>query len=131
MSEERGAGETLAAAARAALRPLAGLTAIHDGPPLQAASPYAIVEAGIEFDWSHKSGAGRDVRLTITLRDQGERPARLHRLATGVQAALDGFGPELEGWRLVTLAFVRSMIVAETAGRWAARLDYRARMLAD
>ena len=35
-----------------------------------------------------------------------------------------------DGWQLVTLVFVRSMTVAEGAGRWAITLDYRARMLA-
>jgi hypothetical protein len=37
-------------------------------------APYAIVETGPEIDWSHKSGAGRELRLAVTLRDKGERP---------------------------------------------------------
>ena len=124
------AGATLTAAVMAALRELGGLTGVHEAMPLQAAAPYAIVEAGLEADWGHKSGLGREVRVRVTLRDQGERPTRLRGLAPEAAAALDGIGPELDGWRLVTLNFVRSMIVAEKAGRWAMTLDYRARMLA-
>ena len=97
--------------------------------PLQAAAPYATVAAGLETDWGHKSGSGRELRLTVTLRDQGERPARLRALAAEAQAALDGLAMS-DGWQLVTLVFVRSMTVAEGAGRWAITLDYRARMLA-
>jgi len=125
------AGAAVIAAAMAALREIGGLTGIHEAMPLQAASPYATIEAGLESDWSHKSGSGRETRLTVTLRDQGERPTRLRGLAAEVAAALEEIGPELEGWRLVTLNFVRSMTVAESAGRWALTIDYRARMLAD
>lgn len=124
------AGAALIAAAMAALRDIGGLTGIHEAMPLQAAPPYATVEAGLESDWSHKSGSGRETRLTVTLRDQGERPTRLRGLAAEVASALEGLGPELEGWRLVTLNFVRGMTTAESAGRWALTIDYRARMLA-
>jgi hypothetical protein len=99
--------------------------------PVQASPPYAIVAAGLETDWGHKSGTGRELRLTITLSDRGERPDRLRALAEQAQLALEALGPELDGWRLVTLVLVRSMTVAESPGRWLVTLDYRARMLAE
>lgn len=123
------ASQSLVAAARDALGQVAGLTGIHEAMPLQAAPPHAIVEAGLESDWSHKSGAGRELRLTVSLRDEGERPARLRTLAAEAEAALDGLSTE-GGWQLVTLAFVRGMTVPEKPGRWLLTLDYRARMLA-
>lgn len=129
--EHKGAGEALAAAAIAALRQIAGLTGIYEGAPVQAAIPFAIVDAGAELDWSHKTGIGREVRLAVTLRDQAERPTRLRGLAAETEGAIEGLGAELEGWRLVTLRFVRSRLVCEAVGRWAAVLDYRARLLAD
>ena len=129
MSDEaKGAGEALVAAARAALAALAGLNHVYDGQPLQSAPPYATVEAVREADWGHKSGGGREVRLTVMLRDRGERPARLTALAGQAQAALAGL-VAVEGWQLVTLVLVRSMTAAEGAGKWATLLDYRARML--
>jgi hypothetical protein len=122
------AGEALVAAALDALRQVAGLTGVHEAMPVQAAAPYATVEAGLEMDWGHKSGAGRELRLTVTLRDAGERAMRLRALAAQAQAALDGLviGP---GWQLVTLSLVRSMTLPESPGRWLLTLDYRARML--
>jgi Protein of unknown function (DUF3168) len=128
-AEATGAGAALAGAARAALATLASLNHVYDGPPLQAVCPYAVVEAGLERDWGHKSGAGREVQLAVTLRDQSERPERLRALAAAAQAALDGLVAG-DGWQLVTLVFVRSIMAPEKAGQWLLTLDYRARMLA-
>jgi hypothetical protein len=122
------AAEALVAAALDALREVTGLTGVHEAMPLQAALPHATVETGLESDWGHKSGAGRELRLIVTLRDAGERPARLRLLAADAQAALDGLAAG-GGWQLVTLILVRSMIVPESPGRWLLTLDYRARML--
>ena len=125
------ASQVLIAAASDPLRTIAGLTGVHEAMPLQAALPYATIEAGLENDWGHKSGAGRELRLSLVLRDGGERPDRLRALGTAAQAAIEAVDPALAGWRLVTLVLVRAMTVAEGPGRWILTLDYRARMLAD
>lgn len=123
------AGTALAEAAMAALKDLAGLTGAFEGRPVQAAFPYALVEAGPELDWSHKSGTGREVRLALVLRDGGERPARLRDLAVQAEAAVEALAGELAGWRLVSLRFMRGRLIAEAKGEWAAVSEYRARML--
>ena len=123
------AGEALIAAAAAALGEVAGLNGVYDGPPLQAAFPYAVVDAGSESDWSHKSGEGRDLRLAVTIRDQGERPARLRALMRAAEAAIGGLESELDGWRLVTMVFLRSQMLRSNDATWTAALDYRARLL--
>ena len=125
------ASQALIAAASDALRAIAGLTGVHEAMPVQAALPYVTIEAGLESDWGHKSGAGRELRLSLVLRDGGERPDRLRALGTAAQAAIEAIDPALAGWRLVTLVLVRAMTVAEGPGRWILTLDYRARMLAD
>ncbi|HEU0133510.1 MAG TPA: DUF3168 domain-containing protein [Allosphingosinicella sp.] len=127
-----GAGAALRSAAIAALEAL-GLGGVYPGPPLQAAFPYAVVEIGPESDWGHKSGRGRELRLAVILRDSGERPERAQALADLAEAAI-GAGLDVAGWRLVTLALIRSRIVAEGRGGkagWAAAIEFRARMLAD
>ncbi|HYJ52658.1 MAG TPA: DUF3168 domain-containing protein [Allosphingosinicella sp.] len=122
------ASGALIAAAIAALRDVPGLTGVHEESPFRAAIPSATVAAGLETDWSHKSGAGRELRLSILLRDEGESPAQLRALCGAVQAVLDGL-ETADGWSLVTLIFVRSMIAAQAPGKWSAAIDYRARML--
>lgn len=127
-----GAGATLQAAAIEALAAL-DLGAVYPGPPLQAAFPHAVVECGAESDWGHKNGRGRELRLSVTLRDRGERPDRARAFAEVAEAAIEA-GLEVEGWYLVTLVMVRRRTVAEGRGGgagWAVAIDYRARMLAE
>jgi hypothetical protein len=124
-----GAGQVLAEAAIAALRGVEGLNGVYDGPPLTAAFPYAIVEAGPESDWSHKSGEGRELRLSILVRDKGERPARLRELVAAIEGVIVAIGGELSGWRLINLVFVREAMLRETGAAWSAAIDYRARLL--
>jgi len=125
-----GAGAALSAAAIEALAALE-LGGVYPGPPLQAAFPYAVVECGAETDWGHKSGAGRELRLAVTLRDSGERPDRAQAFADVAEAAIAA-GLDVEGWRLVSLALARRRTVAEGRGAgWAVAIDYRARMLAE
>ena len=124
-----GAGQALVEAALAALRTVDGLNAVYDGPPLTATAPYAVVEAGPESDWSHKSGEGRELRLSILVRDKGERPTRLRALVAAIEAAMVGIGPDLAGWRLVNLVFVRGSMLRSNDAAWGAAIDYRARLL--
>lgn len=127
------AAAALDAAAGAALRTIDGL-GVFDGAPVQAAVPYALVEAGPETDWGHKSGQGRELRLAVTIRDAGEsggeRAVRLRRLMEGAESALAGIGPALDGWRIVTLRFIRGRVVKDAKkGTWAGVIEHRARLL--
>jgi hypothetical protein len=125
------AGEALQAAAVTVLAAVEGIGRVYDAPPIQSALPYALVAIDGETDWSHKSGAGREVRLAATVYDKGERPVRLRRLAREAEAALAGIGPGLDSWRLVSLVFVRARIVGTAKSSWAAVIEHRARLLAD
>ena len=126
-----GASAALLERAAAALAGIAGL-AVYRGPPVQAAAPYALVATGPERDWSWKGGGGRELRLAVTLHDRGESPARLLRIAAAAEAALAGIGGEADGWRAVSLAFVRSELVPPRRGApdglWARMLEYRVRV---
>jgi hypothetical protein len=124
------AGEALVNAAAARLAGVAELTGVFDARPWQAAHPYATVDAGAETDWSHKTGAGREVRLAITIRDKGERPERPRRLIAAAENAMAGLAGEAGGWRIVSLVFLRSRIVADGRDGWIGAIDYRVRMLA-
>lgn len=119
----------LEAAAMAALGTVAELGAVYNGPPVQAAVPYALVEAGPEADWGHKSGVGRELRLAVTIRDEGERPARLRRLISEVEIALAGLSA-VSGWQLVTMRFMSSRVVKDRQGGWVGLIEFKARMLA-
>ena len=121
------AGGALQASLAAMLGGIDGLTGVFDGPPARSPFPYVVIDAGTESDWSHKSGAGREVSVAITVWD--EQPARLHSFADAVEAGVETLAPPA-GWELVTLRLVRRRMVRDVAGPWAAAIDYRARLLA-
>jgi len=121
------AGGSLQAAIVAALTALPELSGVFDGPPARAAYPYAALDATTESDWGHKSGAGREVLVAITIWD--DEPARLDGLADQIEQMLVAPG-ETDGWQLVTMRLLRRRVVRDVAGPWAAAIDFRARMLA-
>ncbi|NIJ21622.1 hypothetical protein FHS95_003325 [Sphingomonas naasensis] len=126
--------EVLATALAQALRTHAPLgvaiNGVFDAPPARAVRPYAVVEEAVLTDWSTKDMAGREGRLTIALFDLGERTSRLRALTGEVSAALAAVPRDLgEGWRIVSLDFVRSRVVREGEARTAAIIEFRVRVL--
>ena len=124
-----GAGQALVEAALAALARGRGPERGLRRAAADRAFPYATVEAGPENDWSHKSGEGRELRLAILARDKGESPRRLRDIAARIEAAAAGIGPELAGWRLVNLVFLRGSMLRSPDAAWTAAIEYRARLL--
>ena len=121
------AGGALQAALASALAAQPQLTGIYDGPPARASFPYAVIDAGSESDWSHKSGGGREVLVALTVWD--EEPVRLAELADSIEALADAIG-QVVGWQLVTMQLLRRRTVRDVAGPWATAIDFRARLLA-
>lgn len=119
---------TVQRALMAALQGLA-VTAIYDGPPPDAAYPYAAISDGSTSDWSHKTGRGREHRLSIAIWDDGAVPARLHGLLADAEDAIEAMPRDIDGQRIASLVFLRSRVVRDPAGPWAGRLDYRVRTL--
>ena len=110
---------------------LADLTGVYDGPPPRAAFPYAAIGDGLVTDWSTKTEQGREIRFAVTLWDDGEAPARLHRLTGAVEAAMATLPHTLEGGRIVSLMFLRTLIARDAAGPWAGLVEHRIRILQD
>ena len=108
----------------------AQLTGIYDGPPPRAAFPYLSVADGLVTDWSTKTEAGREIRLALTLWDDGEEASRLHTLMGHVEDAVAAMARDLPGWRVASNVFLRSLVVRDAAGPWAGLVDFRVRVLA-
>jgi Protein of unknown function (DUF3168) len=106
------------------------LTGVYDGPPPRAGFPYILVGDGVSSDWSTKTAIGREIRLALTVWDDGEEATRLHTLIGHVEDAIAGVARDVPGWRVASLVFLRSMIVRDAAGPWAGLVEYRIRVLA-
>ena len=127
----KGAGEALLAAASAALEAVEGIGRVCDAPPLTTAAPHALVEIDSESDWSHKSGAGRELRIAATLSGEGERPLRMRAAAAAAEAALGALDRNLGAWRLVTMRHLRTRELRRPKGGWATVIEFRARLLGE
>ena len=121
------AGAALQEGLAQALLALGVLDGVYDGPPARAAYPYVAIDAGSEADWSHKSGTGREIALSLTLWDA--RADGLQDLADAVEGCVTS-GLVVAGWQLVNSQLVRRRTVRDVAGPWAVAIDFRVRMLA-
>ena len=124
------AGTELRAALDAALAELALAGGLHAAEPERAPYPHGWIDAGPETDWGHKSGAGREVRLAMTIADVAPSPVRLHALMDAAEEELAGFAGPVAGWRLVSLHLLRTRAVRDAKGVWKGVIEFRARLLA-
>lgn len=127
-----GAYEAVQAALLSALSAapeLAALTGIYDGPPPRAAFPYASFSSTAANDWSTTTEQGRELRLAITLWDDGERAARLLQLVAALEQVVAGLPRQLDGWRIVSLVLARTLIARNPQGPWAGLVEHRLRLL--
>lgn len=100
------------------------------GPPLRATPPWIEVEPLQWADWSVKDAAGRELRLGLWVRDEGDDPARVSDLVDAVDAALARLPRHLPGWMLGGAQMIRVRMLREPRG-WAGLVEHRLRMLAD
>jgi len=105
------------------------ISGIFDGPPARAKFPYIALTTGASLDWSHKGGVGRELSLALTIYDDGETAARVHRLMALVEEALEAGLEDPEGWQIVTFDFRRTRILRRAAGPWSGLVEYRAKVL--
>lgn len=106
------------------------ISGIYDGPPPKAAFPYISVGSFMASDWGMKDRIGREIRLALTMWDNGEEPARLHRLIGEVETVLTELPRDVSGWQIASNVFLRSFIARDPAGPWAGMVEQRVRLLA-
>lgn len=128
------AAVVLAEAIRVALSahsPLAeGLAGIFDAPPVRAATPHAVIGEALLSDWGTKDMPGREARVSVSLHDAGESPARLRRLSGELETAVAGMPRAIGGgWELASRVLLRARIERKGEGRWIATSEWRLRML--
>lgn len=109
---------------------------IYDGAPVQASEPYVVVADCAGVDWGAKGVDGRELRLSIALYDKGDTSAMIAAMLGRVEAAMRGIDGVADGWRIVTMRFVRSRVARSVAsqrrnGGWQGVVDYRARVVSD
>jgi hypothetical protein len=129
------ASQAIQKAAVAALQvwaPLSGaVSGIYDGPPPRAVFPFVSIGSGASSDWSTKTARGRELRVALTVWDDGEEPARLSALMHEAELAIAQISGAHDGWRIASNAFLRSLVARDAAGPWAGLIEFRIRVLED
>ncbi len=105
------------------------LQGVFDGPPVRTVYPYVSLANGVISDWSTKTETGREIRLALTVWDDGEEAARLHDLMGHVADALAALPSDLPGWRIASNVFLRSLVARDAAGPWAGLVEQRIKLL--
>ncbi|ATW03615.1 DUF3168 domain-containing protein [Sphingorhabdus sp. YGSMI21] len=105
------------------------ISGIFDGPPPRAEFPYIALATGASLDWSHKGGVGRELSLALTVHDDGETAARLHRVMALVEEALEPGLDDPASWQIVTFDFRRTRVLRSAVSPWSGLVEYRARVL--
>lgn len=105
------------------------ISGLFDGPPPRTDFPYIALATGASLDWSHKGGVGRELSLALTIHDDGETAARLHRVMALVEEALEPGLEDAPGWQIVTFAFRRTRILRRATSPWSGLVEYRAKVL--
>lgn len=108
----------------------ATLTGVYDGPPPRADFPYISVADGLVSDWSTKTATGREIRVALTVWDNGEVATRMHDLMGHAEDAVAALPRDLPGWRVASLVFLRTLVARDPQGPWAGLVEYRVRLLA-
>lgn len=118
------------ATVQAALVPLLdGIAPVYDGAPPRAPFPYILISNSPVSDWSTKTEQGREIRLALTIWDEGETAETMRTLMIAVEGAMDAFPRTLPGWHVVSLVFLRSLVSREPDGPSAGLIEYRLRLL--
>ncbi len=122
------AREALRAGLMTALRPV--LTplgmALFDAVPVRASVPQAVLGEPSDSDWGAAGIEGRELRVALTLTDEGEQPRRLRACVEAAEAI--GLPDILaDGWRVAGLS-VTAPRMAKTGARWSASVEWRARL---
>lgn len=100
----------------AALADMPGLTGVYDGPPADAAAPYAVIGPDLVNDWSSKTEIGHAVRLVVTIWDDRPGAARLRGLLGVAEQRLRALAGIHAGGRIVVVQLLRSGVAAPQDG---------------
>ena len=111
----------------AALAEVPGLTGVFDGPPADAAPPYAVIGPGLVTDAGTKTEVAHDHRMLVTIWDDRPGGARLQALLGAAEVRLRALAGSWDGHRIVNARLVRSGVGAPVEGWRPGTIEMRLR----
>nr|WP_310523985.1 DUF3168 domain-containing protein [Polymorphobacter sp.] len=111
----------------AALAGVAGVTGVFDAPPVDAAAPYLVVGPDLVSDWSTKTEVGHEHRFAVSVWDAGPGAARVKGLMGAAEAALRVLAGSLDGHLVVSVRFLRTLVLTDAEGWTQGIVEFRVR----
>lgn len=87
---------------------LSGIAPVFDTVPVEAPAPYLTIGPDLSSDWSTKTNAGREHRVSIGVWDDGPGVARCKALLAEIEAAVMPLTGAAGGQRIASVLFLRS-----------------------
>lgn len=106
------------------------LSAITEEAPVRASLPWLAIVASASADWSHKTGEGREIRVALELQARGDEPATAAQLVRSIENRVTAIPAEQDGFRIVSVQFLRARTEQRGGTARAVLLEYRFRLLA-
>ena len=110
------AGLAMQKALAAALADVPGLGGVFDGPPADAAAPYAVIGPDLVTDAGTKTEVAHDHRVLVTIWDDLPGGARLQSLLGAAETRLRGLAGVWDGHRIVSARLLRAGVGPPDAG---------------
>ena len=111
----------------AALAELPGITGVYDGPPADAAAPYAVIGPAQLSDAGTKTEVAHDTRVLVTIWDDRPGQARLQGLLGAAETRLRALTGSWDGHRIVYARLLRAGVNAPADGWRAGVIEMRLR----
>jgi len=106
------------------------LSAITEEAPLRASLPWLAIVASASADWSHKTGAGREIRIAVELQARGDDPATAASQVKAIEDAIGALPADQPDFRIASHHFLRARTEQRDGTMRAVLLEYRFRVLA-
>lgn len=97
--------------------------------PVRATPPYLTFGPLLSTDWGAKALAGREVRLLIQVRDEGESWTRTVELQGMAARAIESLPRSLGAWRLGSVVLLRARTVKDGTNGWLGTVEHRVRAM--
>ena len=95
---------------------LTGVAPVFDSVPVEAAAPYLVIGPDLSSDWSTKTSAGREHRVSVAVWDDAPGVARCKALLAQVEAAVSALAGTAGGQRIASVLFLRSFTTRDPEG---------------
>ena len=110
-----------------ALGDIAGISGVHDGPPVDALPPYLVIGADLVTDWSTKTETGHEHRIAINVWDAEPGTARAKAIMGAVETRLAALAGSRDGQLLVSTRLLRTLVLTDADGWSQGIVEFRLR----